>query len=73
MLACEMNAIVWYVENVLLHCPSLGLESKLTFSISVAIAEFSKFDILSATGQSWGLMLFYSLCNFSIPSHLLLK
>ena len=49
MLACEMNAILWYVENVLLHCPSLGLESKLTFSISVAIAEFSKFDILSAT------------------------
>ena len=29
--------------NILRHCPSLGLESKLTFSSPVAIAEFSKF------------------------------
>ena len=35
--------------NILWHCPSLGLEWKLTFSSPVAIVEFSKFvDILSA-------------------------
>ena len=34
--------------NILSHCPSLGLEWKLTFSSPVATAEFSKFaDILS--------------------------
>ena len=40
--------VVWM--NILWHCPSLGLEWKLTFSCSVATAEFSKFaGILSAT------------------------
>ena len=35
--------------NILWHCPSLGLKWKLTFSSSVATAEFSKFvDILGA-------------------------
>ena len=35
--------------NILWHCPSLGLEWKLTFSSPVATAEFSKFtDILTA-------------------------
>ena len=35
--------------NILLHCPSFGLEWKLTFSSPVATAEFSKFaGILSA-------------------------
>ena len=35
--------------NILWHCPSLGLEWKLTFSSLVATAEFSKFSgILSA-------------------------
>ena len=35
---------------MLWHCPSLGLEWKLTFSSPVAIAEFSKFaGILNAT------------------------
>ena len=34
------------------HCPSLGLEWKLTFSSPTASAEFSKFaDILSAVAQ----------------------
>ena len=34
--------------NILWHCPSLGLEWKLTFSSPVATAEFSKFsDTLS--------------------------
>ena len=38
-------AVVW----ILWHCPSLGLEWKLTFSNPVATAEFSKFaGILSA-------------------------
>jgi len=40
--------VVWM--NILWHYPSLGLEWKLTFSYSVATAEFSKFaGILSAT------------------------
>ena len=35
--------------NIIYHCPCLGLEWKLTFSIAVTIAEFSKFaDILNA-------------------------
>ena len=35
--------------NILCHCPSLGLEWKLTFSSPVATAEYSKFaGILSA-------------------------
>ena len=35
--------------NILWHCPSLGLEWKLTFSSPVATAEFPNFtDILSA-------------------------
>ena len=34
--------------NILWHCPSLGLERKLTFSSPVATAEFSKFaDLLT--------------------------
>ena len=37
-----MSAIVQYFEHSL-HCLSLGLEWKLTFAGSVAIAEFSKF------------------------------
>ena len=48
LLACEMSTTVWYL-NILWHCPSLGLEWKLTFSSPVATAEFSKFaGILSA-------------------------
>jgi len=40
-LCCSLN-IFW-------HCPSLGLEGKLTFFSPVATAEFSKFaGILSA-------------------------
>ena len=36
--------------NILLHCLSLGLEWKLTFSSPMATAEFSKFaDMLSET------------------------
>ena len=49
--------LCWHVKwvqlcshlNILCHCPSLGLEWKLTFSSAVATAEFSKFaGILSA-------------------------
>ena len=48
LLACEMSAIVQKFEHSL-HCLSLGLEWKLTFSSPVATAEFSKFaGILSA-------------------------
>ena len=48
LLACEMSAIVRQFEHSL-ALPFLGLEWKLTFSILVATAEFSKFaDILSA-------------------------
>ena len=48
LLACEMSAIVWYL-NILWYCLSLGLEWKLTFSSPVATAAFSKFaGILSA-------------------------
>ena len=47
-LACEMSTIVGSL-NILWHCPSLGLEWKLTFSSPVATAEFSTYaDILSA-------------------------
>ena len=42
MLACEMSAIV-HSLSILWHCPSLGLERKLTISSYVATAEFSKF------------------------------
>ena len=34
---------LWGNFNILWHCPSLGLEWKLTFSSPVATAEFSKF------------------------------
>ena len=34
--------------NILWHCPSLGLEWKLTFSSPVVTAEFSKFAALTA-------------------------
>ena len=48
LLACEMRKIIGSLI-VLWHCLSLGLEWKLTFSSSVASAEFSKFaGILSA-------------------------
>ena len=47
-LACEMSTIVGSL-NILWHCPSLGLEWKLTFSSPVASAEFSTYaDISSA-------------------------
>ena len=47
-IAYEMNAIV-HTLNIHWHCPSLGLEWKLTFSSPVATSEFSKFaGILSA-------------------------
>ena len=42
MQLCGSLSILW-------HCLCLGLELKLTFSIPVATAEFSKFaDVLSA-------------------------
>ena len=48
LLVCEMSAVVGSL-NILWHCPSLGLEWKLTFSSPVATAEFSKLvGILSA-------------------------
>ena len=48
LLACEMSAIVRSFDHSL-HCLSLGLQWKLTFSSPVATAEFSKFaGILSA-------------------------
>ena len=48
LLTCEMSA-TGHSLNILWHCPSLGLEWKLTFSSPVATAEFSKFvGILSA-------------------------
>ena len=48
LLACEMMQLCGSL-NILWHCPSLRLEWKLTFSSSVATAEFSKFaGILSA-------------------------
>ena len=42
LLACEVSAIVQWFEHSW-HCPSLGLEWKLTFSSPVATAEFSRF------------------------------
>ena len=49
--------------NILWHCPSLGLEWKLTFSSPVATAEFSKFSDILATSS-------FSIFNSSagIPS-----
>ena len=42
LLSCEMIQLCdsW---NILWHCPSLGLEWKMTFSRPVATAKFSKF------------------------------
>ena len=48
LLACEWVQL-WRSLNILWHCPSLGLEWKLTFSSPLATAEFSRFaGILSA-------------------------
>ena len=48
--------------NILSHCPSSGLERKLTFSSPVATVEFSKFvGILSAALSQ------YHLLGFEIP------
>ena len=45
--------------NILWHCPSLGLEWKVTFSSPVVTAEFSKFaDIMSAALQQHRLLGF---------------
>ena len=45
LLKCEMSGSL----NIIWHCPSLGLEQKLTFSSPAATAEFSIFaGILSA-------------------------
>ena len=55
----ECNCVVSLY--ILLHCPSLGLEWKLTFSSPVATAEFSKFaNILSHT--QWYGLLFINRC-----------
>ena len=43
LLVYEMSIIQMSSLNILWHCPSLGLEGKLTFFSSVATAEFSKF------------------------------
>ena len=49
MIVCEMCMQLCSSLNILLYCPSLGLQWKLTFSSPVATAEFSKFaGILSA-------------------------
>ena len=42
LLACELVQLYSSLNN-LWHCPSLGLERKLTFSSPVATAEFSQF------------------------------
>ena len=48
LLACEMSAVECSL-NIPWHCLSLGFKWRLTFSSTVAIAEFSKFaSILSA-------------------------
>ena len=60
LLACEMSAICGSL-NIFWHCPSLGLEWKLTFPTVVASAEFSRFAAhhveQSLTHKS------YSLCT----------
>ena len=49
LLSCKMSQLYGNL-NILRHCPSLGLEWKLTFSGPVATAHFSKFaGILSGT------------------------
>ena len=52
----SMTVLVCNSLNTLWHCPSLGLEWKLTFSIPVATAEFSKEAVLefgaSLTGST---------------------
>ena len=61
LVACDMNTIV-HSLNILWHCPSLGLEWKLTFSSPLAITEFSKFaSILSAALSQ------HHLSGFEIP------
>ena len=58
LLACEMSAIVQSFEHSL-HCLSLGLEWKLTFSSPMATAKFSKFaGILSAALSQHHLLVF---------------
>ena len=52
MQLCDSMSILW-------HCPSLGLELKLTFSSPVANADSSKFDdILSAALSQYHLLGF---------------
>ena len=59
LIASEMSA-TYSSLNIVWHCPSLGLEWKLTFSGPVARAEFPKFaGILSALSQ-------HHLLGFSI-------
>ena len=42
LLACKMNAMVWYFEHSL-TLSFFGIRTKTTFSSLVATAEFSKF------------------------------
>jgi len=44
--------------NILWHCPSLGLERKLTFFSPVATAEFSKLDGILSEALSHHLLGF---------------
>ena len=53
LLVCEMSAIVPYSLSILWHCLSLGLEWKLTFSSSMATADFSKFVCSTFTASSF--------------------
>ena len=48
LIGYEIREQLYNSLNILWHCPSLGLEWKLTFSSSVATAKFSKFaNVLS--------------------------
>ena len=64
---CEMSAIAQQFEHSL-TCPSLGLESKLTFSSPVAPAELSNIaGILSAAFSQHHLVEF-EIVQAGIPS-----
>ena len=65
LLVCEMNAIVWQFEHSL-HCPSLGLEWKLPFSIPVATAEFPKFSGILSVALSQNYLLGFQIAQLEL-------
>ena len=54
--------------NIRWHCPSLGLEWKLTFSGPVVTAKFSKFSGILSAALSQHHLLEFEIAQLGIPS-----